>query len=152
MASKNKLVPTQGLFVKDTSSTTPGNPVGLNAAQKDGVILPSAARAAAAYTSNPYFSSDVRGIRIYIDITNANGGTVTVKLQIQDPVSGSWMDFPLAVTSALAANATSMLSVYPGQSETANTDVSDGWTGYWRVVATVAVATVTFSLGGEYLG
>jgi hypothetical protein len=152
MASKNKPVPTQGLFVKDTSSTTPGNPVGLNAAQYDGVIFPVASRAPATYTSNPYFAADVSGVRLYINLTVVNGGTLTVKIQTFDPASQTWVDIPLAVTTALAAVAVTTLTVYPGVTETANQDIANPLGVLWRVSATTGTAAVTFGIGGEYLG
>lgn len=121
-------------------------------AQRDGIIIPSAAYGTGATTSPEYANYKAKGLLLYIDITNANGGNVTVKVQSKDPASGNWVDFPLATTTALASNATTTLSIYPGQTESANVDVADPLGVSWRVVATVAAATMTFSVGGVYLG
>lgn len=149
MASKNKLVPTKNLAVLDTSSTTPGNLTGQNADQKNGVILPSAARAAATYTTDEYFAPDVNGLRLYIDITNANGGTVTVTVQGKDPVTGNWV--AIGTSAALNSNATTIFTIAPGVTETANVDIGDPLPVSWRLSVVVGTAIVTFSIGGEYL-
>lgn len=138
MQRSNIPVPSQNLNLSSTSN-------------KDGTILPSAARIAATYNSNAYSNPSYRGVRIFIDITNANGGNLIAKIQNFDPVSGNWVDLPLAVTAALAANATTSLTVYPGITETANVDVANPLGAQWRVNIVVAAATMTFSVGGEYL-
>lgn len=137
---RNRPVPSQGLNIYSGASS-----------QKDGVILASAARAAATYTSGEYFASDVRGLRIYIDITNANGGSLVLKLQTKDPSSGNWVDVAGAVTAALGSNATTVLILYPSVAESANVDISDPIGTSWRISVTVSTATMTFSVGGEYL-
>jgi hypothetical protein len=161
MATKNKPVPTKGLYVATvlsdpqggTSDSAPANRVSTTPAiSYDGVIFPVASRAAAAYNSGAFFSPDVRGLRLYINLTVVNGGTLTVKVQIFDPASQTWVDFPGATTTALAAVAVTTLTIYPGLAESANVDISDPFSVLWRVVATTATAAVTFGIGGEYLG
>lgn len=142
MARRTKPVPSQNLKVDGVIGST----------QKDGIIFPSASRAAAAYNSNEYFATDAMGVRLYIDLTVVNGGTLTVKIQTKDPLTGNWVDVPGATTTALAAVATTTLTLEPGVTETANVDVAQSIGTSWRVVATTAVAAVTFSIGGEYLG
>lgn len=144
MANKSAPVPTQGLSA--------GNKTLDPTVQYDGVVFSVASRAAAAYNSGEYFNPNRVGVRIYINLTVVNGGTLTVKVQVFDPASQTWVDFPLATTTALAAVAVTTLTVYPGVSETANVDVADPLGTRWRVVATTAVAAVTFGIGAEYLG
>lgn len=118
---------------------------------KDGSIFASAARGAATYTSDEYANQDARGLQLYIDITNANGGSLVAKLQSKDPVSGNWVDIAGAVTASLGSNATTVLTLYPGVTETANVDVANSLPAQWRVSVTVSTATMTFSIGGVYL-
>jgi hypothetical protein len=131
------------------------NIYGVNSASqpKAGTIFPSAARTAAAYTSPELWNPWAQGVRLFINITDNSGntGTVTVKIQVKDPVSGNYVDLALATTTAIATTGTSMLTVYPSVTETANVDVSEPLGMSWRVVATVGTATCTFSVGAEYL-
>lgn len=150
----NAPLPTQGLAVVDKANVALGSNgiVGQNASpQYDGVVFSVASRSANAYNTNPYFNPNRLGVRLYINLTVVNGGTLTVKIQNFDPASQTWVDIPGAVTSALAAVAVTTLVVYPGVTETANGDVSTPLGVLWRVVATTATAAVTFGIGGEYL-
>lgn len=120
--------------------------------QKDGIIFASASRTAAAYTSDEMHNPNCKGVRLYVDITDVGAaGTLTVKIQTKDPATGTWVDLAGAVTTALAAVATTTLLVYPGITETNNVDVSSHLGSAWRVVATVASNAVVFSIGGDYL-
>ena len=145
MAGMNAPLPTQGLSAGINKTTDP-------TVQYDGVVFSVASRAAAAYNSNAYFNPNRKGVRLYINLTVVNGGTLTVKIQNFDSASQTWVDVPLAVTSALAAVAVTTLTIYPGNTETANQDVATSLGSLWRVVATTATAAVTFGIGGEYLG
>jgi hypothetical protein len=131
------------------------NVYGINSTTKPkpGTIFPSAVRGVASYNSPDLWNPWAVGVRLYIDITNNTGntGTVTVKIQVKDPVSGNYVDVALATTTAIATTGTSILTVYPSANETANVDVSDPLGLNWRVVATVGTANCTFSVGAEYL-
>ena len=144
MAGMNAPVPTQGLSA--------GNKALDPVVQYDGVVFAVASRAAAPYNSGAYFNPNRKGVRLFINLTVVNGGTLTVKIQVFDPASQTWVDLPLATTTALAAVAVTTLTVYPGVTETANFDVENPLGTTWRVVATTAVAAVTFGIGAEYLG
>lgn len=119
---------------------------------KHGTIFPLLSRAAATYNSDVICNPDAAGVRLFINITDKGAsGTVTAKIQVQDPVSGSFVDLTGAVTTALAANAVTCLSLYPGFTVAAN-DKIDGHLGYmWRVSVTVAVNACVFSIAGHYL-
>lgn len=143
-------MPTKSLAVLDSSSTTPGNVTGQNAAQKDGVIFASASRNAGTYTTSDFFAPDVNGLRLYIDLTSVGGaGTVTVTIQGKDPVTGNYV--AIAASAALAAVATTILTLAPGVTETANVDIGDPLPSIWRLSVVVGGNAVTFSIGGEYL-
>lgn len=111
------------------------------------VIFESAARAAGTHNSAAITTSGYTGARIFLDVTNANGGSVTPKVQVLDQISGNWVDLSGAAFAATSANGTSHLTIRPGIAETANVSVSDSLGNTIRVVATVATATVTFSIG-----
>ena len=126
----------------------------------NGVIFPSAARTESAdpdglgaglYASAEMHNFGAKGVDIFVDTTSSGSGTVAVKLQKKDPGSGTWHDIAGAVTATLNDPADANLTVYPGIAETANVSVSDHLGLTWRVVATVATASATFSVGAVYL-
>lgn len=120
---------------------------------KAGVIFPSASRIVAAFTSPSMHNPNARGVRLFCINDGAGGSTLTVKIQIKDPNSGGWVDLTGAVTTALGA-VTSIITVYPGLTGTAdiaNLAINQHLGSEWRVVATVAVATGTSSVGADYL-
>lgn len=131
------------------------NVYGINSATqpKAGTIIPLALRSAAAYNSPELYNPWAKGVRLYVNITtnSSNSGTVTVKVQVKDPVSGTFVDMPGATTAAIATVSETTLVIYPGASESTNIDIADPMSVSWRVVATVTSADCTFSVGGEYL-
>ncbi len=141
---------------RPVSSPTRGiNALSGSSVQHDGIIFASAARAAATYTSEPMFNADAKGVRLFTVSNNDPGaGTVTVKIQVQDPNTKAWIDLAGATTAALTDSTGALLTVYPGITGIAD---SAGVTNnqhlgpVWRVVATVADAEVTFSVGAAYL-
>jgi hypothetical protein len=117
-----------------------------------GVLLPSVSRGVGSSTTDTIKNHNNPGVRLYIDVVSVGGaGTVTVKIQNQDPASKNWLDLAGAVTTALAAIGTSILEVYPGITAAANVRLSDHLGLTWRVVGTVAGNAVQYSVGAEYL-
>ena len=90
-----------------------------------------------------------RGVILAINVTNINGGTYTVTVQGKDPVSGGY--YTLLVSAALAANALTTLTVYPGVTAAANVAASAPLPRIWRVSVTVAAATVTATIGATLI-
>lgn len=122
----------------------------------NGTIFASASRADnAAYTSDEMHNLSAKGVRLYIKNGTIGSTTLTVKIQVRNPVDNSWIDLPGAVTAALTTdNDANTLTVYPGIAETANVSVSDHLGPSWRVVATLSdgdTDAVTFSIGADYL-
>lgn len=119
----------------------------------NGVIFESAARAAATYTSDPIHNPGALGVRIFTSVTNDGAaGTVTVEVQVKDPVSDTWKRLTDAVTAALTESGSpNFLTIYPGVTVAANVGVSQPLGPEWRVVAVVANNDVTFSIGAHYL-
>lgn len=119
---------------------------------KIGTILSSTSRAAATYVSDPIDNPNHPGVRLFFNLTDVGGaGTVTAKVQVQDPSSGEWMDLAGAVTTALAAVALTSLTIHPSIAASANVAVSSHLGRKWRLSVAVAANAVTFSVGGEYL-
>lgn len=133
---------------------------------KSGILFAAAAGTGSvtgAYTSSERYNRSARGVRLNVVIapTGAATGTVTVKLQVADPVSNSssgtiWTDLPGATTAAIngtGALTGSLLTVYPGLTGIADagTNVNQHLGCRWRAVATVALDTLKFTVGADYL-
>lgn len=139
---------------------------------KSGVLFTSQVRdatgasggsASGVYTSSEHYNRSARGVRLNVVIapTGAATGTVTVKLQVADPVSNSssgtvWTDISGATTAAIngtGALTGSLLTIYPGLTGIANANdaVNQHLGPRWRAVATVALAPLTFTVGADYL-
>jgi hypothetical protein len=122
-----------------------------------GIIFPSASRTNATYNSDELFNPCAKGVRLYVDVTNVGGaGTLTVKIQTRDPATDAWVDLTAGTTGLFASVLTKTVTVYPGITVVApgaavSTETSNFLSTNWRVVATVGVNAVTFSVGAEYL-
>ncbi len=103
------------------------------------------------YTSSPHQNLGRRGVKLVIDITAISGGaTLTVTLRGRDPVSGK--AYTILASAALAAVATTVLTVYPAVAVTANVSANDVLPATWDVTAAVATAgTVTATIGASLL-
>ena len=139
---------------------SPGNMGVADTTNYNGIIFAAAARnetddpdglGAGIYVSTEMHNFWAKGVDLFVDTTSSGSGTLAVKLQKKDPVSGTWFDVAGATTSTINDPADVNLTVYPGIAETANVSVSDHLGFIWRVHATVATASVTFSVGACYL-
>jgi hypothetical protein len=118
----------------------------------NGVIFPSASRAAATYDSDVMYNPGAKGVRLFIAISDPGAaGTVTVSIQVKDPVTDAFVTITGATSTALAAAATTTLTVFPGITVSANVDLSNHVGPEWRVRAVVAANAVVFSIGADYL-
>ena len=114
-------------------------------------IAPSAVYAAT-LTSQAYGADGATGLRVFINITAVAGvGTWTVKVQIQDPLSGAWQDTGLVSAALNNTNGLTVLTIAPGVTNVANKVLADVCPSSWRVVATLAGTSVTGSLSAELL-
>ncbi len=121
-------------------------------ASAEGTIYPSAVYPIGTIVTPPIANPAAKGVRLFIDVTVPNGGTVTVSIEEQDPASGKWiLAADGAITTALAAAATTSLTIYPGIAETPNFEISDHLGTPFRVKLVVAAAPVTLSVGGVFL-
>lgn len=88
-----------------------------------------------------------KGIRLFLNISAYVGGTLDVKIQSKDTLTGNYEDIPGAAFAQKSATGQDDLIIYPGIAETANEAVSDAVPAVWRAVATMATTPdMTFSL------
>jgi len=99
-------------------------------------LLTPAAQLVGAALSADQVNRGGRGIEVVVDITTLGGTTpnYTVVIEGKDPVSGKY--YPLLTSAALAAVATTVLTVYPGVTVAANLAASRPLPPTWRVTGT----------------
>jgi archaellum component FlaF (FlaF/FlaG flagellin family) len=112
-------------------------------------VLASASRTTTqtqADQSNPGF----RGIAVTLDMTIVGTGSVTLEIDVKDPVSGKYI--PLLTGAAVTTNSTNVYKVYPGATAAANVTANDNlWDTYRiKVVANNANAA-TYSVTSTLL-
>jgi hypothetical protein len=103
-----------------------------------GALLTLAAQGAGTVTSPAQSNQQAAGIKVIIDITAITGTspTLTVTIEGRDPVSGK--TYPILVSAALNAVATTVLTIFPGIAVTANVSASDHLPLNFDVKAVVA--------------
>lgn len=92
-----------------------------------------------------------RGVVVFVNVSAVSGGeTVTVAVQMKDPVSGLYST--VLTSTALAAVALTLLRVYPGLGQVANLSANDILSRTWRITATIAGGgAITFSVGASVI-
>ncbi len=117
------------------------------------ISLAALLAAAAGANGADQVNYNARGIKLVIDITAlaGTGPTLTVTLQGKDPVSGKY--YTILASAALAAVATTVLTVYPGLVAAANLSANDVLPRDWRIVTAIAGTTpaVTATIGASWL-
>lgn len=98
----------------------------------DHQILASASRTTT-QTSGDFTNDHCRGVKVIVDITSAGTGSITPKIQGK---SASGVYYDLLTSAALTSAATTVLTVYPGATASANVSASDVLPRTWRVVVT----------------
>ncbi len=127
-------------------------PSALSATQiADHYTLRTSTQTTPVYVSDPITNLDAKGVRLYGTVGNGDG-TVTIKLQAQNPYTKAWVDIPGATTAALNNTTGTLLVVYPGNSGITNstTIINQALPPIWRVAATVTNIE-TFSIAADYL-
>lgn len=153
---------------------TVGKPGVLFASQVRDATGTGGGSASGVYTSSEHYNRSARGVRLNVVIapTGAATGTVTVNIEVPDPVSNSssgtvWTTLGGSIgANAFVLNGTgaltgALLTVYPGLTGIADASgasgVSGGTTlnqhlgGRWRAKVTLANAALTFTVGADYL-
>lgn len=94
-----------------------------------------------------------RGLKLVIDVTALTGTTptLTVTIQGKDPVSGKY--YTILVSAALAAVATTVLTVYPGLTAAANLTAVDILPRTFRILTAIGGTTpaVTATIGASVI-
>lgn len=90
----------------------------------EGTAISSASRASGTTTNSAdLIVRNAKSVNVITNITTAGAGTVTVKVQVKDPVSNNYVDIPGAVTTALTGVSTNLMQVGPGLQLTANLSI-----------------------------
>jgi hypothetical protein len=106
-------------------------------------------------TAGTYFSAKqtnplCSGIKLVIDITVTGGSSTVFTIQGVDPVTGK--TYTILASAALAAVATTVLTVFPGAPVAANVSANDYIPPTWQVQAVVTGGTgPTFTVTGAEL-
>lgn len=110
-------------------------------------ILASAARTATTNSAD-FTNYNAKGIKVVIDVTvDPAAASVVFDIEGKDSVSGKY--YSLLTSAAIVAVGTTVLTVFPGVSETANVKASDMLPRTYRVTATHADAdSITYSVSG----
>jgi hypothetical protein len=83
-------------------------------------------------------NADARGVKVFVNLTSAGTGSITVAVQAKDPASGAYVT--LLASAAIVANGLTLLTVYPGLPATANVSANDVLPRQWRVAVTAGNA------------
>lgn len=131
-----------GMAVTYTVDVDPATGVPLlNGSNIDTPALITHSAAAAGVNGADQTNMTQRGLKLVVDITAITGTapTLTVTIQGKDSVSGKY--YTLLASAALTAVGTTVLTVYPGISATANIRADDVLPRSWRVITAIAGTT-----------
>ena len=84
---------------------------------------------------------DGRGLKLFVNMSAAGTGSVTITIQGKDPTSGNY--YTILASAAIVANGFTIYTVYPGAPATANVSANDILPRTWRVLATANNANPT---------
>jgi hypothetical protein len=144
----------------DIANIDKGNGALYSGAGLDATLIPSASYAVGTVLSNTSIAGANNptgnlftvgsGIVVVVDVTNVGGaGTVTVFIEGYDATSGKY--YTLLATTALAAVATTVLTIAPAAPVTANVSTNMITPRQVRARAVVAGNAVTFSVGASVI-
>lgn len=115
----------------------------------------SSAKAASGNSATALTNHNGSGVHLFVNVSAVSGTTPTlaVRVQVQDPVSSSWVDLPGAATANITATGLTLLTIYPGATVAANSAVSLPLPRTWRLAWTIGGTTpsFTFSVGAQYI-
>lgn len=96
--------------------------------------------------SSDLVNYNARGIHIVLDMTTVGTGSVTLKIEGKDEVSGKY--YTLLEGAAVITNTTNIYKIYPGATVAANLSASDVLPRTFRVTVTANNANpATYSVG-----
>jgi hypothetical protein len=114
-------------------------------------VLTSAARTATNSTGVKRPPKDVRGVRLFIEVTAAAATpSVVFTVEVQDPLNNKWHS--LLASAAVTAISSNCYEVGPGVQTVANVSAARHIGRGFRVTATHADAdSITYNIVGEWL-
>lgn len=112
----------------------------INSNETKGALITLAAAGAGTSQSPDQINQYGKGIKVVIDITVVGGApTLTVTIQGRDRASGKY--FTILASAALTAVGTTVLTVYPGLTASANVVANDVIPEDWRITAVIGGTT-----------
>lgn len=111
----------------------------------DTAALVTLASASAGGNSADLTNVNNRGLKVVVNVTSITGTTpsLTVTIQGKDAASGAY--YTLLASAAITAAGTTVLTVYPGQTASANVSANDVLPRTWRVLYAIAGTTPAVS-------
>jgi hypothetical protein len=112
--------------------------------------LVSGVGATASQNSADQTNTDARGVKVFVNVSNAGTGSITATVQAKDPASGTYTT--LLASAAIVANGITVLTVYPGLPATTNVSANDILPRQWRVAVTANNANpISYSVGASLI-
>lgn len=102
---------------------------------------------AAIGTNQPLTNPLHKGVKVVVVITGTPGGTtptLVVTIRGRDPLSGA--SYTILASATLNAAGTTVLTVYPGLTASANVSANDVLPATWDVTLTVGGTTPSFAV------
>lgn len=91
-----------------------------------------------------------RGLKVVLNMTVVGTGSVTLSIQGKDSASGVY--YTILTGAAVTTNSTTIYTVYPGITATANVSASDILPRTWRVLVTANNANpTTYTVGASVI-
>jgi hypothetical protein len=147
-------MPSQDVYpLLRTGAATGANKERRQVSNVDTAALIAHAAASAGANGTDQANVNGRGVKVVVDITalGGTGPTLTVTIQGKDAASGKY--YTILASAALAAVATTVLTVYPGLVAAANLTANDVLPATWRVITAIAGTTpaVTCTIGASVI-
>lgn len=107
----------------------------------DNISLISASGVTTTQTGADQTNHNGRGVIVTLDMTVVGTGSVTLEIDMKDPVSGKYV--ALLTGAAVITNTTNLYTVYPGAPATANVSANAPLPRTWRVKVVANNANAT---------
>lgn len=135
----------KGVYVVSANELYNGSTMDIMRSNTQGALLASAARTAT-ISSSDQTNYNAKGVHIYLNVSSAGTGSITIAIEEKDPVSGTYV--ALLTGAAVTTDGITVYKVYPGVTVAANAAVSDIIPRTWRVTVTHNNAnSITYSVG-----
>lgn len=117
---------------------------------QDNIVLFASASRTTTQTTPDQINLFARGIILILDVTVPGTGSVTLTINMKDPVSGKYK--LILAGAAVITQVTNIYTIYPGAVVTANVSANANLPKTWQAIVTANNANpVTYSLGASTL-